>query len=100
MENEELISANDFCTHHHIEVSFLQSLQDYGLVELQAVRQTTYLHPDQLSDVEKFMHLHFDLDINFEGMDVIQNMLQRMETMQYEMTALRNRLRLFEEGED
>lgn len=97
MANEELISAAAFCTHHRIEASFLQSLQDYGLVELQTVHETTYFRPEQLPAVEKLMHLHYDLDVNLEGLDVIQHMLQRMETLQHEMNALKNRLRFYEE---
>ncbi len=96
MLNEELIPATDFCTHHRIDVSFLESLQDYGLVELTTVQGTAYLHPDQLNVVEKFIRLHNDLDLNFEGLDVLHQILQRMETAQAEVKALRNRLRFFE----
>ena len=35
MQEETLIPAAEFCTHHHIEVSFLHSLQEYGLVEIE-----------------------------------------------------------------
>lgn len=98
MVQEELISANDFCTHHRVEVSFLQSLQDYGLVALTTIQERLFLHPDQLNTVEKFMHLHYDLEVNFEGLDIIGHMLERMEALQQEMTLLKNRLR-FRESE-
>ena len=96
MTNEELITAEDLCVHHRIDVSFLQSLQDYGLVELTTVQETVYLHPDQLNAVEKFIRLHYDLDLNFEGLDVIHHIVQLMEDAQAEVSALRNRLRFFE----
>lgn len=98
MVQEELISADDFCTHHRVEVSFLQSLQDYGLVALTTVQEALFLHPDQLTTVEKFVRLHYDLEVNFEGLDVIGHLLQRMETLQQKMTLLENRLR-FRESE-
>ena len=96
MSQEELIPANDFCTHHRIEVSFLQSLQEYGLVELTTVQETPFLHSDQLAAVEKFMHLHYDLDINFEGLDVIRHLLQRMEDLQQELALVKSKLRFRE----
>lgn len=97
MTTEELIPAADFCTHHRIEVSFLQSLQDYGLVEMQTLHETAYLQPDQVAAVEQYMHLHYDLDVNFEGLDVIQHILQRMEVMRQEMSVIKNRLRFYGE---
>lgn len=97
MSHEELISANDFCTHHRIEVSFLRSLQDYGLVELSTMEQNVFLHPEQLDTVEKFIRLHYDLHVNMEGLDVIHHMLQRMEGLQKDLGTLRNRLRFYEE---
>jgi hypothetical protein len=33
MQEENLIPANEFCLHHNIEVSFIDSLKEYGLVE-------------------------------------------------------------------
>ncbi|GAA4732387.1 chaperone modulator CbpM [Flavisolibacter ginsenosidimutans] len=97
MSREELISANDFCTHHRIEISFLQSLQNYGLVEMTTVEHNVFLHPEQLSEVEKFIRLHYDLHVNMEGLDVIRHMLERMESLQKEASSLRNRLRFYEE---
>ena len=96
MAQEELISANDFCTYHRIEVSFLQSLQEYGLVELTTVQETVYLQPDQLNTVESLVRLHYDLDVNFEGLDVIRHLLQRMENLQREMTSLKNKFHFSE----
>ena len=34
MANNELVPVNSFCIHHKIEYSFITSLQQYGLVEL------------------------------------------------------------------
>ena len=96
MSNEELIPATDFCAHHCIDVSFLQSLQEYGLVELTTVKETAYLHPEQLETVEKFVRLHYDLALNFESLDVIHHILERMEAVQAEVNTLRNRLRFLE----
>ena len=97
MTHEELIPAADFCTHHQIEVSFLHSLQDYGLVEMTTVEHNVYLHPEQLSALEKFIRLHYDLHVNLEGLDVIHHMLSRVEDLQREIGALRNRLRFYGE---
>ena len=99
MSREELIPATEFCTHHRIEVSFLRSLQDYGLMEITTIEQNFFLHPEQVSEVEKFIRLHYDLHVNMEGLDVIHHMLQRMEAMQKQLSVLRNKLNLHEEDD-
>jgi hypothetical protein len=97
MEGEKLIPANEFCSHHNIEVSFVQALQDYGLIEVKIVEEKSFIDEDQLEELEKMVRLHYDLHINFEGLDAVRHLLEQMKDMQNEMAILRNRLRLYEE---
>ena len=98
MEPQHLIPATDFCVHYNIEVSFLHALQDYGLVQVTTQNEGLFIDADDLSDVEKIIHLHQDLAINLEGIDAIMQLLKRLESAQEELTTLRNRLRLYEAG--
>ncbi len=43
------------------------------------------------------MRLHYDMEINVEGIEAINYLLQRMKTLQAEMVSLKNRLRLYED---
>ena len=93
---ETNISGTQFCAHHHIEISFLHSLHDYGLIEIIIEEDDCFLHPEHLDTIEKLIRLHHDLHINMEGIDVIQNLLQRVEDMQGEISFLKNKLKLYE----
>lgn len=97
MQELNLIPAKDFCLHHNIEVSFIHSLHDYGLIEITATDEDCFLQPEQLDELEKMVRLYYDLRINLEGIDAIQHLLQRMDDMQREVNELRTRLRLYEE---
>lgn len=99
MQEENLISANEFCLHHNIEVSFMDSLKEYGLVEFTVIDEASFVTLKQLSELEKLIRLHYDLDINLEGIDAIIHLLKKMQTMQDEIAILRNRLRLYETSE-
>ena len=96
METGQLIPASEFCVHYNIEVSFLQSLQDYDLVPVTVINETVFIDADHLPDVERIIHLHQELDINLEGIDAIMQLLKRLEKTQDELLLLRNRLRLYE----
>src|SRR4051812_36398825 len=97
MEERTLISAKEFCNHYQIEISFIHSLHDYGLIEGTTSDEDYLLPQEQLDALEKMVRLHYDLHINLEGIDAIYHLLQRVEDMQREMSLLRNRLRLYEE---
>ncbi len=96
MEHSDMVTARDFCSHHHIEISFIESLSDYGLIETRRISEEIYLIPDQLGRLEKIVALHFQMDINLEGIEAIENLLTRMEDLQHEISSLKNKLRFYE----
>ena len=92
MENDQLITLQSICTYYNVEVSFVRSLNEFGLVEIITRDETPYVDKDCLRDLEKMMRLHYDLDINMAGIDAISNLLQRVDELQKEIKALKNQL--------
>jgi len=92
MENDELIPAEDFCIYHNIEYSFINSLEDSGLIRIQAVEQHIYIPVEELQKLEKFVRLHYDLDINVEGIETINYLLEKIDKMNKEIMQLRNKI--------
>lgn len=99
METKNLILIDHFCSNHNIEFSFINSLHEFGLIEIIYHEENKYLSEEQLSDVEKMMRMHYDLEINMEGIDAISHLLKRINHLQQELIITQNKLRLFE-GED
>ena len=95
MDRSNLIPAAAFCSHHQIEVTFIQHLQAYGLVQVILIQEEPYLPEEELPEVEKLMRLHYDLNINMEGLDAVRHLLRRTEMLQREVRVLRNRLNAF-----
>lgn len=96
MQDEKLIPADEFCSNCNIEISFINSLNEFGLIEVSTIEEREFIPSSQLSEVEKYMRLHYDLEINMAGIEAIAHMLERIKNMQQEMLQLRNRLRLYE----
>ncbi len=92
MAQKELIPAKDFCTHYNIEYSFISSLEDSGLIHVTSVKRSSFIHADDLHKLEKFVHLHYDLDINIEGIETINYLLEKIEGMQREIVDLKNKV--------
>ncbi len=97
MESNELIPVHHFCITHSVELSFVESLQQYGLVEITHIHEERYFKESQLEELEKFVRLHYDLDINIEGIEAITHLLEKIQEMQARNIQLQNRLGLYED---
>lgn len=96
MQTDDLILADQFCNYYNVEYSFISDLKQFGLIEVRAVEASEYIPQDQLQKLEQLVRLHYDLDINLEGIDAIAHLLDRVKSMQSEIIALKNRLKLYE----
>ncbi|HTQ65300.1 MAG TPA: chaperone modulator CbpM [Puia sp.] len=96
MQQEEFISVSSFCENYQIEPSFVFSLREYGLIEISTVEEKNMISLDKLQELEKFVHLHYDLEINTAGIDAITHLLERVKNLQEEIALLKNKLRIHE----
>lgn len=92
MEKDELIPAEEFCTYNNVEYSFISSLEDSGLISITSVEHSAYIPADEIQKLEKLTRLHYDLDINLEGIEAIYHLLEKIEQMQKEILQLKNRI--------
>lgn len=90
MEQTNHISIEQCCVYYNIEVSFVQQLNEHGLIELNSSGETFFIAFEQLTDLEKYMHLHYELEINMEGLETIKHLLDRVEDLQKEINRLKN----------
>lgn len=98
MGAEYLIAVDEFCASHNIEISFISSLHQSGLIEIRSIKNSGYIEVDQLRQLEKYVRLYYDLDINLEGIETIDYLLHQINSLQDEIVSLRNRLRVYETG--
>jgi len=96
MQTEYLIAIDEFCANHNIEAAFISSLQQNGLIEITTIKKTGFIDAGDLQQLERIIRFYYELDINLEGIETIIHLLQRINSQQEEITALKNRLRLYE----
>jgi hypothetical protein len=99
MQSEDLIPASEFCIHYNTEFTFVQSLHQFGLIEITTIESTAFIQTSQLHELEKFVRFHDEMGINLEGIEAIHNILQRTNDLQHEINRLKNRLQMYEPGD-
>ncbi len=97
MSTINLVLIDDFCTHHQIEFSFINTLNENGLIEIISIDQLDYIAIEHLPVLEKWSRMYVELGINVEGIETIHHLLDRIGDLQHEVSVLRNRLGQFED---
>ncbi len=95
MEENTVLTIAEFCEHYDIPVSFFDKLEEYELVEIQEENSIKHIKAYQINKIEKIIRLHFDLNINFEGLDVILNLLNRINELEQENNYLKKKLQFY-----
>lgn len=96
MNEKPLISTHTICSHYNIEISFVDALNEMGLIQIEVVEHSQFIHQDQISNLEKIIRLHYELNLNLEGIDIVLNLLEKEKKLKNEIDILKNRLRLYE----
>lgn len=96
MATQDMITAKEFCIHHNVEMTFIQSLNESGLIEITHTAEEICVPMHQLPQLEKMVRLYYEMDINMEGLETITHLLNRMNEMQQEIVHLQNRLGVYE----
>ncbi len=76
----KLILIQTLCTHYEIEEYFLNVLHDWGLIEFIKDQEVRYIDEEHIANLEKMIRLRQELDSNIEGIGVVFNLLQKVET--------------------
>lgn len=88
----ERISREELVRIYNIEITFFDELVDYGLLNIQIEDDVHYLMYEDLPELEKFTNWHYDLEINLPGLEVIHNMLKKLEALKRRNRELMNKL--------
>lgn len=84
------------CEHYNIQLSFIHSLQQYGFIKTVKLNADEFIEEDELHTLEKIIRMHYELDINLQGIEAINFLLERVQNMKDEIDYLKSKLGLYE----
>ncbi|MDD2314544.1 MAG: chaperone modulator CbpM [Proteiniphilum sp.] len=80
---------------YEVEESFIDSLHEVGLIRVVDLDEERFIEYDDLPDLEQFIRWHYEMDINVEGIDALRHMLEKVRSLQSEITQLRHELQFY-----
>ncbi|MBD0832762.1 chaperone modulator CbpM [Aestuariibaculum sediminum] len=96
MKETVLISIQDIMEHHSLDVDFIDAIENYQLVTFVVQKSSKYIREDDMPRLEQIIRLHYDLEINMAGIEVIKHMLDKMEGLHDTIRKLQNKLNRYE----
>lgn len=97
MEGKGLILISRLCEEYRVEITFFRKVEDSGLLEFEEVSNRQYIREEHLELFEKILRLHRDLEVNMEGIDVILNLMERINGLENRLRQMRKHLDLYED---
>lgn len=96
MFDQEIIPLETYCSYYNIELEFIQTLEEYGLISISYQEAKGFIQKEDVSQLEQFSRLYYELSINVPGIDALHHLLEKIKTLQNETDALRTRLKIYE----
>ena len=90
MEKSKKISVEQYCIYYSIEASFVYQLDEYGLIKLLGMGKKKFIAYEHLEAIERYSRLHYDLEINIQGIEAIEHLLGRIKKLQQQMNKLQH----------
>lgn len=84
----ERISCDEVVRIYNIEITFLEGLENSGLIHPETENEVKYILYDELTALERFVNWHYDMEVNMPGLEVIHRLLQKIEVLQQDNRRL------------
>lgn len=84
-----LIRITDISKSGNIEISFIKQLHHNGLIEIVVENQIEFVEEDILPRLEQYHTWYADLEVNIEGIEVIQHLLDKIKRLKAELRELK-----------
>lgn len=91
-----VITIKEYCTYYEVEPDFVEKLSEMGLLTIIREEKEKYIPFEELSQLESYSRMFYDLGINLAGIDAIQNLIVHIKALQDDLTQLHNRLNFYE----
>jgi chaperone modulatory protein CbpM len=92
MDRSSHITIHSFCSYHEVEISFIATIQEEGLLGSLPLEEEQVIGEEELLMLERIVRLYKGLNINPEGIGAVLHLLDKIDELQKENQELRKRL--------
>ena len=90
------IEIQDLCVAYEVEIHFIEALVEHDIIEITIKQELPYIQESNLEKMERIFRLNKELEVNVQGIDVVLNLIQKIEDLNEELLEVKNKLRRYE----
>jgi hypothetical protein len=94
---KQLLKINDICELYDVEFDFIDKIIENELIPTVENDSELFIEENELPVLEKIINLHYDLGVNIEGIEVILNLLEKIDELNEEITRLNRIVKYFDQ---
>lgn len=95
MKSTTYITVTHLCNQYQVKEELFTQLHDTGLIQIIKQETQPCLAITSIHRVEKIIRLYKDLNVNPEGIDIILNLLERIDSLSSEVLLLQQQLEVY-----
>lgn len=84
-----LFKIVDICRSNNIEAAFIKELHQNGLIEIMIIESQEFVHEDEVARIQKYQNWHYDLELNIQGIEIVQQLLYKIEALKQQVKSLK-----------
>ncbi|TVZ14150.1 chaperone modulator CbpM [Maribacter sp. MAR_2009_72] len=96
MDTSRYIQIEVYCERTQTPLEFIEDLLEFEMIEIEHIEHKKYIQTQQIVEIERIHRLRNDLGINLEGIATLNNMLQKINSLEKEVKLLQDRLMIYE----
>lgn len=96
MEKPDFIAIVDLSVVYEVKLDFFNAIIEHDLLQVYEIEGAIHIDAVDIGRLEQIMRLINELKINVEGVDVILNLLERIQFLEEELTNRSDKLRFLE----
>ncbi|WP_020569675.1 chaperone modulator CbpM [Neolewinella persica] len=73
------VTIQQFCTFHQCDTVIIEEFLEHGIVKVHLQNDLVVIPEPEVPRLERAYRLHADLGVNAAGIDIILNLLDRLE---------------------
>ncbi len=90
------IPVEQFCISNNIPQFFIEDLFHYDLIKIIDIQSVKYIYCSEIPKIKKFTRLYYELEVNYQGIDIINHLLNQITNLKNEINVLQNTINFYE----
>lgn len=80
------LTISQFCDFHGCSTVIIEEFIEHGIFEAHYENDVILIPHPEVSRLERALRIHLDLGVNVAGIDIILNLLSRLEEREFDRT--------------